>query len=263
MTPQATIPVLYVTVASAKPLVLRTVGVNPDRRDMVYFDRKYSVRVDRDQKMKGFQGVDTLEFPLPLLLGDQVKVVVTDFADGSGKNVAILKQYTKREAVVGLDVDQESIEFIQFAAHFALHCGAMSENQYYSKQRNYMIWLRNQMRSHETGKIVHTPARVNHKTGHVEVSKEDFLPLTVVNRFMILCHEHYHIIGKTQDEFACDRFAINACLRLGFSGTECLYSLYRLFKIDRPGTPAASRKERENRVARARDMITVFQSKHG
>ena len=248
-----TIPVLYLTVSAARPVYLRMVGSHPDRRDIVYFDRKYS-------RSKGkFKGIETFEFPLPLIGKDGVKVQVSNALTGSGKYVAIIQERIDRKDIKGLmDAKTETKSFLQFAAKFVAECGGLSEGQYKSEEGGHLIWLRNQIRRHDNNRLIHTPARISFDTGHVEVSKEEFLPLTLPNRFFILCHEHYHVLGNTTDELACDRFAINACLRLGFSKTECLYSLYRLFAEEREDLPPRSRAERERRVARARDIIAVY-----
>lgn len=244
------IPVLHITVNAAQPVYLRMVGRHPHRRDVVYFDRTYS------QVNGKFRGTKTFEFPLPVVTKAGVKVQLSDALTGSRYGLSILAERVSTRAVRGLTgMDEHLTSFIRFASWFSQECGALDEGQYQSKDGEHLIWLRNQIRSHETGQRLATPARVHLESGQVEVSKEDFLPLTVVNRLSILCHEYYHVLGDTLNEADCDRFAIDTCLRLGFSKTECFYTLSRLH--DLKGLSEESKKAIEHRVIRARNMIQM------
>lgn len=245
------IPVLHITVTATRPVYLRMVGRHPRRRDVVYFERTYS------QVNGRFVGTKTFEFPLPVVTRAGVKVQLTDALGNSSHGLSIVRERVSTRWVRGLvGMDEHLTSFIRFASWFAQECGALSEGQYESEDQEHQFWLRNQIRSHQTGERLATPARVHLETGHVEVSKEDFLPLTVVNRLTILCHEYYHVLGNTMNEADCDRFAIDTCLRLGFSKTECFYTLSRLH--DLKGLSEESKKAIEHRVIRARNMIQMY-----
>ena len=271
----STIPILHLTVRATRPTYLRMIGRHPNRRDVVYFDRKYG-----KSDGKGFLGQEIFDFPLPLLLGNGIQVSVLDAVTGDQRQVGIVREEIKRMRPLGLLADAPTKSFLNFAAKFAAECGAMQEGEYRSdpapggSRQNlglpagqaggqFVIRLLDKIRRLDTGEVLTTPARVSHDTGVIYVSKEAFLPLTVVNRFFILCHEYHHVAGNTRNELDCDRFAINTCLRLGFAKTECLYSLTRLFLYEQDYLHPTSRKEREQRVQRAYDIITIFQEKHG
>lgn len=238
------IAVLHVLIEAQFPVVLGIQGSMPEDRSTLYFDRTYT-------GTKGdFIGQKWFEFPLPVTR-DGVRIRAFDRRGKQG--VEILDKRVAYREPMGLDVDSKTYEFLHFALGFCRNLTELPEGVHQSSSGEFRIRLRRQIRSYVTGNVIGTPARVNHETKIMEVGKEDFMRLTLPNRYFILLHEYYHVLGNTKNEYDCDRFALKVMLRLGFSKTECLYSLSKLFQS------AGHNTEREKRVRRAKDYILVFQ----
>jgi hypothetical protein len=126
-----------------------------------------------------------------------------------------------------------------------------------SKDGKFHIHLYDQIRDHRTGELIATPARVNHLTGIIEVSKKDFAPMTVANRLYILLHEYAHLANNTDNETECDMLAAKTLMEMGYSAIECLYSVSKLFLYN-TGLPANQKAEQEHRVMQVKDFINRF-----
>jgi len=80
-----------------------------------------------------------------------------------------------------------------------------------------------------------TPARVNHKTGHIFVSKAHFDKLEPVYREFVLAHEEGHLVLSTSNEEAADQYAVNKLLKKGYPLSKIMQSLTRVLNYDKPG----------------------------
>lgn len=280
---------LDLLIYAKRPVYLRVVGYDDRKPNTVFFDRTYG-SAGRVKKTNGrlhggshhggkknaqrnaaqrFRGKKWFSFPLPIA-PDYLRLEISDKNTGKKSGIQILDKRISCKKPVGLSVDAETKRFIEFAAWFARHSGTLRTGLHSSANNEFHIRYLPVITSLETGKRVHTPARVSHETGVMEVSQEDFLQLSVVNRLVILLHEFFHVYGNTTNEKDCDRFALNVALKMGFSKTECFYTLSKLFMysshpaVGEAGKfQAASEQEKEERVLRAKDFIMVFQEQHG
>jgi LPXTG-motif cell wall-anchored protein len=80
-----------------------------------------------------------------------------------------------------------------------------------------------------------TPARVNHKTGYIFVSKAHFDKLEPVYREFVLAHEEGHLVLNTSNEEAADQYAVNKLLKKGYPLSKIMQSLTRVLNYDKPG----------------------------
>lgn len=137
-------------------------------------------------------------------------------------------------------------KFIIFAQQFAQRAGYMSPGQYYNSTGEYMISFLDQIKSHDTGKVLNTPARISSSSGLVEVSKDKFDEFTVPGRFATLLHEFSHVFANrdVSSETEADKHAATIYLALGFPTIDLLNVFADIFyKADTP-----LNRERLNRL---------------
>jgi len=220
---------LFLTVNSISPIELMMVGYEENKPNTVHFYRQYG---DKNFENVGlFQGTQTFEFPFPIS-PKKLKIKVFDNITSSTNGIKIVKiKHTKLNRSLSLSFKPHVQEFIDFALDFATKCGYVELGEYESKTGLYSIVFDEYVRKWEdsSNDIIFTPARIDHKTGIIEVGKHYFDQLTITNRLMILIHEFSHFYFNTKDETECDILACTVCLKLGFSKTECMYSVARLF----------------------------------
>lgn len=78
-----------------------------------------------------------------------------------------------------------------------------------------------------------TPARVNHRTGVMEISRQHFRKLDPIYRLFIMLHERGHIALNTKNEYAADEYAMNELLKRGYPLTKILESLTRVLQFNK------------------------------
>jgi hypothetical protein len=218
---------LLVEVEASTPVELMLYGYEANLANTVHFLRQYG---DANVAEVGlFQGIHYFEFPFPKSV-QKLKIEVFDKRSNASNGIKI-KNITYKYLPLVQALVPHVQEYIDFAFDFSQSCGYHETGTYESASGLYSMVFSDYVRSWEdqTNAIIYTPARVNHTNGIVEVSKYYFDQLTITNRFMILLHEFTHFYYNTKDELACDLMACNICLMLGFSKTECMYAIARLF----------------------------------
>lgn len=78
-----------------------------------------------------------------------------------------------------------------------------------------------------------TPARVNHKTGHIIVSKAHFDKMDPVYKDFVLAHEEGHYVLQTLNEELADEYAARKLLEQGKPLSKILQSLTRVLNYDK------------------------------
>lgn len=95
-----------------------------------------------------------------------------------------------------IQTDGMAHNFIQFAVKFAKTCGYRnpSPRGTWAKSEDgaYTIRYMPNIIDQRSGAMVNTPARIGHRTGTIEVSKNKFDRYTIPMRVMILLHEFSH-----------------------------------------------------------------------
>lgn len=95
-----------------------------------------------------------------------------------------------------IQTDGLAHNFIEFAVQFAKTCGYKnpSPRGTFAKSSDgaYLIRYMPNIIDQKTGAMISTPARIGHKTGTIEVSKNKFDRYTIPMRVMILLHEFSH-----------------------------------------------------------------------
>lgn len=80
-----------------------------------------------------------------------------------------------------------------------------------------------------------TPARVNHRTGVMELSIRQMKPMPVELRLFIMLHEMGHVVLQTLDEEQADAWAFQQYAEMGYSLTAAVKALTRVLN---PNSPA-------------------------
>jgi hypothetical protein len=228
--------------------VLAIKGYEKGKSNTSYFDRKYGTLTSP------VSGLIDLKFPMPDKFST-LGISVSNVLNSTPVKITSISHAPLQQRT--LQVKQITKDYIQFAADFANKCGYIPTDKYQSRDGKFQIHLLDQILDNQTGKVMPTPARVNHLTGIIEVSKKDFDPMTVANRLYILMHEYAHFANNTDDEVECDMLAAKTCMELGYSAIECLYAVSKLFMYNTQ-QPERLKAEQEKRVKKVKDFINQF-----
>ena len=79
-----------------------------------------------------------------------------------------------------------------------------------------------------------TPARVNHKTGYIFISKAHFDKMDPVYRDFVIAHEEGHLSLNTSNEEAADQYAVYRMIKKGYPLSKIMQSLTRVLNYDKP-----------------------------
>ncbi len=146
--------------------------------------------------------------------------------------------------------------FVKFSDHFAENAGILSADLpgyiapqssiYKSPDGKFQIDYVDVIRDDASGKELRTPARVNSRTGVIQISKKYYIGYTVPGRKAINLHEFCHInvnINKA-DELEADRNAIMIYLGMGNPTVEAYNVFLKVFK----NTPSGLNKKRYDEI---------------
>ena len=250
---------LLVEVQASYPVELMLYGYEANLTNTVHFLRQYGDANIAEVGM--FQGIHSFEFPFPKSV-EKLKIEVFDKRSNATDGIKIRSiKYSPLVQPIMVTFAPHVQEYIDFVFDFSHSCGFHETGTYESESGLYSIVFSDYVRSWEdhSNTIIYTPARVNHANGIVEVSKYYFDQLTITNRFMILLHEFTHFYFNTKDELECDLMACNICLMLGFSKTECMYAIARLFDYCGSDEQCAAFIERKEKII---DFINNWTNEH-
>jgi hypothetical protein len=220
----------------AKPCDIRIVGTDASDEKTVYFDR--IANPDRP-------GLFSLDFPLPL---SPKKLKISMFSDAERGDAVIKTMGSEFLNPVGVECDQEDIEFIKFLQKYAEKASYLPTGEYRAPGLTPYIVYSDYIIDAELGKLT-TPARVDHNSGEMQISREMFKKYTVPQRMVIGAHEYSHWKYDNTNETFCDLNALRICLGLGFSKSECIYTFTNILNDDH---------ESNNRLQEIVSYITNF-----
>ena len=147
------------------------------------------------------------------------------------------------------DYNTKSKSFIAFLQWFSENAAILSAGQsvyrspdgmfridYLDSIRDTRKFIKNPktgqaMPNKNFGRILKTPARINRKTGIIEVSKEMFIKYTVPMRMIVLLHEvaHFYLNHVDTDEIESDLNALKIYLGLGYPRIEAHQAFTEIF----------------------------------
>lgn len=79
-----------------------------------------------------------------------------------------------------------------------------------------------------------TPARVNRKTGELQINMDVWPKLKPEHKRFVLLHEEGHVVLDTSDELAVDAYAFKKYAAEGYSLTESVKAITRLLNSNNP-----------------------------
>jgi len=135
-----------------------------------------------------------------------------------------------------LRASKKTKSFVKFAQEFADECGYLSASQkgdiYKSNNGRFRIDYYDMIRSHRTGRVVKTPARISQLNGRIEVSAEQFRRYTIPMRMAILLHEysHYYLNKNPSNEVEADLNGLKLYLQLGYPKIDIYNVFLNVFK---------------------------------
>lgn len=170
----------------------------------------------------------------------------------------------KKPLNVYLTKRKEVKSFIKFAQEFSERAGVLSDSLpdgasiYASDDGKFIIKYVKVIRDNNrfipdrrTGRLVmnphygkplKTPARINRRTGIIEISKDYFKKYTVPMRMAILLHEfsHFYLNDNPSNEIEADLNALTIYLGMGYPRIEAYQAWLEVFK----GTDTPQNRER-------------------
>lgn len=136
-------------------------------------------------------------------------------------------------------LDDQAKRFLSFIVPFCQFEGytpATPGGRIYTTQSHeFNLKFFTQIKDYMTGKVIGTPARIGHRTGIIEVSKEKLDRYTIPMRLIILLHEFSHKYRNPKiglpinHESGADINALYIYLGLGYSKVDAIYVFANVF----------------------------------
>jgi len=177
-------------------------------------------------RKKNINGVETLEFPLPI-----APKTLEIFVEGNVKVKNLTSEPLQEPKIT---IKKADWDFFQHIFEFCKNFNTLKTGIYTDNQGRFPIVLSKNIKNRDTGKVMNTPARVSKATGQIEVSQEKFRRYTLPMRIFILLHERSHYTLQSSDELECDLQALQWYLGLGFPQTEAIYANTKIFSGSNP-----------------------------
>ncbi len=224
--------VIPVRTKSKERIVVR--AVHPKKPYTVYFDAAPIIA-----------GVDDITIKIPKM----PKAVNIDVYNEKNGNVDFDSTFqVGKISVTPINVtewrfvDSSVKSFASFSDNFAEHAGVISSQNdiYVSPDGKFRIHYKDVIRD-DAGKELKTPARINSRTGEIEIAKKYYRGYTVPGRKAINWHEFSHVFknANPSDEMEADKNAIMIYLALGNPVVEAYNVFLKVFAgtRDKNGQP--------------------------
>lgn len=178
-------------------------------------------------------------------------VIVYNDSNGLIRNDSSFK-VTEIEAlpykILKYNFSKKTASFIKFAQEFSDECGYLSSSRqgdvYLSNNGKFRIDYFDQILN-VNGRVLKTPARISQKNGRIEVSAEQFRPMTIPMRMAILLHEysHFYLNKNPSNEIEADLNGLNIYLKMGYPKIDVYNVFLNVFK-SAPSEPNKKRFEK-------------------
>lgn len=122
-----------------------------------------------------------------------------------------------------ISLDQYTADFLKFAEYMAVNMPYLQTGKNYRLDNRFEIRLYHDL---ETS----TPARIHSTENFIEVSKSDFLKMTIPRRIIILLHEYAHnyLNNNPENESEADINALTIYLARGYPFMEAVYAFTKI-----------------------------------
>lgn len=205
-----------------KDVKIRLIVQDSEKENTKYLDRYYTLN-----------GIQDFYIRLPQTFD---KTIITILSNKGSFDLVYTKDNNPGEAMrlptqmSAFDFRKPLIaKFVIFSQDFAARAGYLSPGVYLNKSGEYQIDYLPYIIV--DGKEANTPARINEKTGIIEVSQKHFINYTVPARFAVLLHEFCHVFvdGTIKHEIEADFHAAQIYLALGYPRYELLNVFAHIF----------------------------------
>lgn len=221
---------LNIEINVLKPCIIRFKGVDTQDFKKVYFEFT-----------KG-QGLDNSPLPFGR---NELKIAIPNspeklrlYAESSESDSSFnIVSITGCPLVLShhYSLTSRDLEYIKLAEHIAENLHLLERSRvYFSSSEQFKIVIFDEVRDRITDKVMTTPARVNRRTGVVEISYNKMLKYSIPMRMLILLHEYGHHAINTSSEIEADAFAAKLYFKLGYSSREAIQALTAIL----PNTPS-------------------------
>jgi hypothetical protein len=237
---------LKIRIIAKVPFSLVARGYDASVPNSFYFRRRIPIKEP---------GKKEVEIPLPL----SPDILSLQLVSNSDRTVPFSIEEIKAEPLPASMVweEEEMHAFIRFAMNFAQQAGYLGTGYYSSPDERFLIEYLPYIKD-EFGEQQVTPARTNRYTGRIQASQSQFQRFTIPVRFFILLHERYHYQIPTRKEKPADLHALRVFLDLGFSQTEGMYALSKVF-LSHPDTLGMTHGKRVKDVI---NFIDWYRAQH-
>jgi len=172
---------------------------------------------------------------------NEIKVEIFNISKDRNNKGLILLEMQPMSLNYNIDLiginDKSTLSFVKLAQEFAEKAKYLSPGFYLSDDGKFVISYLETILSN-TGAELSTPARINIKTGQIQVSKKNIKKYTVPGIVAILFHEYSHVYKniKPSDEVEADLNGARIYLGLGYPRIELLNAWANVFyRADTPG----------------------------
>ena len=241
---------------------------SPQRIVIQAYDKNkpHTYYINRGGEVNGYREFE-LRFPKsPSLIGiDVFNPAVGKFQGTEDTSFALGKYKFDELKTRPIWLSKNDRVFLNFAEKFSENAGILSAttptdkySTYRSANNKFTIDYYDELISKDTGQPVNTPARVNHATGIIEVSKKHFLRYSVSVRMVILLHEYSHKYKNPKNnlpidhEIGADIAALMMYMSRGWSAMEAQSAFLNVFND-------ANSPENHKRYLIINDFITKYE----
>lgn len=228
---------LRLHVTSQRPQTLRVHVRDARHPDRYYIRRRVPLAV----------GARSFSLPFP----QSPEALVLELHAEAPQALEVTGTEVEQLAAEALWLEPEMRSFLAFAERLARECLSLGPGVVESPEGDFLVQLLPVIT--EQGKALQTPARINRKTGRIQLSLRHFARYTVPVRLFILLHERYHYQLRDRSERGPDLAALRLLLALGYPETELVYAATQVFLAH----PEALGKSHAKRV---KDILTFIKA---
>ena len=228
---------------------VRTFGAARIIISVRHYSKPYTKYFETDPIINGY---DTIKVKIPKM---PPAVVVEIYNEANGnldfdstfKIGDVQVEPIKQMFSISKIMDNNVNSFAEFSDDFAENAGILSAQNsvYISPDGKFRIDYKDVIRD-ENGKELRTPARINTKSGIIEIAKKHYISYTVPGRKAINWHEFSHLWRNVNasDEIEADKNAVLIYLGMGNPTIEAYNVFLRVFK----NTPSELNRNRYNEM---------------
>ncbi|HON92806.1 MAG TPA: hypothetical protein PKZ07_14660 [Sedimentisphaerales bacterium] len=210
---------IRVTVTPTVAKAIRVLAFDQDAPNTRYFDWNFNLRSPRQLRLK-----------FPVTPNNMVLVIagteIVARRGGEDRSLRFSDYSVEAGKPCNAWMSGHSRKFDKFMSEFNQKASYLPPGEYRSSDGEFLIKYLPQIVDYQTKRVMTTPARIGHKSGTIEINREQWLRFTFPARQIISMHEYAHkweneASGTTKDdEIGADLNAIYKYMGQGYPGME-------------------------------------------